>query len=176
MFVSVLFGANSDSVRLGSHQSLVPAHLCTSPIPLAAPVESEETTEASAAAGSGARRKKRRRKRARSDNHPREEGNSSSDEMEKEWERDSDQVGQESPAREQGVSALHARSVVEPGASVDEASALREPQPSLKCRLVCLLVNQFTTHCLKSQTRSWRPRGPETRTPTQTESSQRSET
>lgn len=53
----------------------------------------------------------------RSDTHPREEGNSSSDEMEKEWERDSDQVGQESAAREQGVSALHARSVAEPAAA-----------------------------------------------------------
>ncbi|XP_075870462.1 phosphatidate phosphatase LPIN2 isoform X4 [Nelusetta ayraudi] len=89
-------------------ESLVPAHLCTSPIPLEPPEEGEETAEGSSVAGSGTRRKKRRRKRVRSDTHPREEGNSSSDEMEKEWERDSDQVGQESPAREQGVSALHA--------------------------------------------------------------------
>lgn len=98
-------------------QSQVPAHLCTSPIPLEPPEEGEETTEGSSVGGSGVRRKKRRRKRVRSDTHPREEGNSSSDEMEKEWERDSDQVGQESPTREQGVSALHARSVAEPGAA-----------------------------------------------------------
>lgn len=118
MFASVLFGPTLIlNVCLDPPQSLVPAHLCTSPIPLVAPVESEEVAEGSAVGGSGTRRKKRRRKRARSDNHPKEEGNSSSDEMEKEWERDSDQVGQESPTREQVVSALHARSVVEPGAA-----------------------------------------------------------
>lgn len=87
----------------------MPAHLCTSPIPLEPSVEGEEAAEGSAVAGSGTRRKKRRRKRARSDNHPREEGNSSSDEMEKEWERDGQLVGQDSPTREQGVPALHAR-------------------------------------------------------------------
>lgn len=105
------------NLRLCSPQSVVPAHLCTSPIPLEPPEEGEETAEGSSVAGSGMRRKKRRRKRVRSDTHPREEGNSSSDEMEKEWERDSDQVGQESPAREQGVSALHTRSVAEPAAA-----------------------------------------------------------
>lgn len=79
-------------------------------------------------AGSGARRKKRRRKRARSDNPPREEGNSSSEE----WERDSDQVGQDSPSRELGVSALHARSVGEPGAA---------PLSHFQCR-VKLILNE----------------------------------
>lgn len=116
MSFSVLYGTTLIfNLCLCSPQSLVPAHLCTSPIPLELPVEGEETAEGSSIAGTGTRRKKRRRKRARSDTHPREEGNSSSDEMEKEWERDSDQVGQESPTREQGVSALHARSVAEPG-------------------------------------------------------------
>uniref|UniRef100_A0A8C9X0L0 phosphatidate phosphatase n=1 Tax=Sander lucioperca TaxID=283035 RepID=A0A8C9X0L0_SANLU len=78
-------------------ESQVPAHLCTSPIPLEVPEEIEETPEGSSITGSGARRKKRRRKRMRSDTHLREEASSSSDEREreKEWERESDQTGQE---------------------------------------------------------------------------------
>ncbi|GAA6234526.1 phosphatidate phosphatase LPIN2-like isoform X1 [Lates japonicus] len=88
-------------------ESQVPAHLCTSPIPLEAPEEIEETPEGSSVAGSGARRKKRRRKRMRSDTHLRED-NSSSDEREreKEFERESDQAGQESPAQEELLSPL----------------------------------------------------------------------
>uniref|UniRef100_A0A671XNU8 Lipin 3 n=1 Tax=Sparus aurata TaxID=8175 RepID=A0A671XNU8_SPAAU len=65
-------------------ESEVPAHLCTSPIPLEGPEEIEETAEGSFVAGSGARRKKRRRKRIRSDTHLREEASSSSDERERE--------------------------------------------------------------------------------------------
>ncbi|MBN3322609.1 LPIN2 phosphatase, partial [Atractosteus spatula] len=58
-------------------QDRVPAHLCTSPIPL----ESAEDCEAPGTPLSGAsRRKKRRRKRTRSDAPWREEGSSSSDE------------------------------------------------------------------------------------------------
>ncbi|XP_029286817.1 LOW QUALITY PROTEIN: phosphatidate phosphatase LPIN2 [Cottoperca gobio] len=89
-------------------ESQVPAHLCTSPIPLEVPEEIEETPEGSSIAGSGARRKKRRRKRIRSDTHLREEASSSSDERdrEKEWERESDQAGQESPAKEEPVAPL----------------------------------------------------------------------
>ncbi|XP_031132484.1 phosphatidate phosphatase LPIN2-like isoform X2 [Sander lucioperca] len=89
-------------------ESQVPAHLCTSPIPLEVPEEIEETPEGSSITGSGARRKKRRRKRMRSDTHLREEASSSSDEREreKEWERESDQTGQESPAKEEPVTPL----------------------------------------------------------------------
>uniref|UniRef100_A0A671XNU4 phosphatidate phosphatase n=1 Tax=Sparus aurata TaxID=8175 RepID=A0A671XNU4_SPAAU len=89
-------------------ESEVPAHLCTSPIPLEGPEEIEETAEGSFVAGSGARRKKRRRKRIRSDTHLREEASSSSDEREreKEWERESDQTGQESPMKD---SVFHSR-------------------------------------------------------------------
>ncbi|XP_030276776.1 phosphatidate phosphatase LPIN2 isoform X5 [Sparus aurata] len=89
-------------------ESEVPAHLCTSPIPLEGPEEIEETAEGSFVAGSGARRKKRRRKRIRSDTHLREEASSSSDEREreKEWERESDQTGQESPMKELPITPL----------------------------------------------------------------------
>ncbi|XP_077583061.1 phosphatidate phosphatase LPIN2 isoform X2 [Stigmatopora nigra] len=66
-------------------ESEVPAHLCTSPIPLDDP---EEMTETSSVSGSGTRKKKRRRKRARADSHQREEGVSSSDEQVKEWDKD----------------------------------------------------------------------------------------
>ncbi|KAM7422192.1 hypothetical protein PAMA_010322 [Pampus argenteus] len=86
-------------------ESHVPAHLCTSPIPLEVPEDMEESFEGSSNAGSGIRRKKRRRKRIRSDTHLREEANSSSDEREreKELERESDQAGQESPAKEESI-------------------------------------------------------------------------
>ncbi|KAM9813510.1 phosphatidate phosphatase LPIN2 [Neosynchiropus ocellatus] len=89
-------------------ESEVPAHLCTSPIPRDAP-EDSEVAEALSVGGSGARRKKRRRKRVRSDSHLREDAALSSDEeeREKEWERDSDQTGPESP-REEHVSSLQA--------------------------------------------------------------------
>lgn len=95
-------------------QLQVPAHLCTSPIPLEMSEETEETPEGSSIAGSGARRKKRRRKRVRSDSHLREEATSSSDERdrEKEWERESDQAGQESPAKDDTALPLQVRSVI----------------------------------------------------------------
>uniref|UniRef100_A0A3P8UZY9 phosphatidate phosphatase n=1 Tax=Cynoglossus semilaevis TaxID=244447 RepID=A0A3P8UZY9_CYNSE len=64
-------------------ESLVPAHLCTSPIPFEGPEHIYEIHEGSAVAGSSGRRKKRRRKRIRSDTHPIED-NSSSDERERE--------------------------------------------------------------------------------------------
>uniref|UniRef100_A0A3Q3G0K8 phosphatidate phosphatase n=1 Tax=Labrus bergylta TaxID=56723 RepID=A0A3Q3G0K8_9LABR len=78
-------------------ESQVPAHLCTSPIPLETSEELEETGEGSIITGSGARKKKRRRKRIRSDSHLRDEAGSSSDERERqrELERESDQAGQE---------------------------------------------------------------------------------
>lgn len=86
----------------------MPAHLCTSPIPLEVPEEKEELTEGSSIAANSSRRKKRRRKRIRSDTHLREEISSSSDERDKEWERESDQTGQESPADELSVTPLQA--------------------------------------------------------------------
>ncbi|KAI3370291.1 hypothetical protein L3Q82_025069, partial [Scortum barcoo] len=89
-------------------ESQVPAHLCTSPIPLEVSEEVEETAEGSSVPGSGARRKKRRRKRIRSDTHLREEASSSSDEREKEkeWERENNQGGPEIPAKDDPVSPL----------------------------------------------------------------------
>ncbi|XP_044036754.1 phosphatidate phosphatase LPIN2-like isoform X2 [Siniperca chuatsi] len=102
-------GDNGEAFFVEENENMeVPAHLCTSPIPLEVPEEIEETAEGSSIAGSGARRKKRRRKRMRSDNHLREEAHSSSDEREreKEWERESDQAGQESPAKEEPVTPL----------------------------------------------------------------------
>ncbi|XP_075952332.1 phosphatidate phosphatase LPIN2 isoform X3 [Anarhichas minor] len=100
-------GDNGEAFFVGENEneSQVPAHLCTSPIPLENPEEIEESPEGS----SVARRKKRRRKRMRSDTHLREEASSSSDERkrEKEWERESDPAGQESPAKEESVTALH---------------------------------------------------------------------
>uniref|UniRef100_A0A3Q0SDY7 phosphatidate phosphatase n=1 Tax=Amphilophus citrinellus TaxID=61819 RepID=A0A3Q0SDY7_AMPCI len=69
---------------------MVPAHLCTSPIPVEVAEEMEETTEGSSISGSCSRRKKRRRKRIRSDCHLKEEASSSSDE------RESDHTQQES--------------------------------------------------------------------------------
>uniref|UniRef100_A0AAX7SC83 phosphatidate phosphatase n=1 Tax=Astatotilapia calliptera TaxID=8154 RepID=A0AAX7SC83_ASTCA len=62
--------------------SQVPAHLCTSPIPLEVLDEMEETTEGSSLTGSCSRKKKRRRKRMRSESHLKEEVSSSSDERE----------------------------------------------------------------------------------------------
>lgn len=96
------------------HQSQVPAHLCTSPIPLEGPEDMEETPEGAYITGSGARRKKRRRKRIRSDTHLREEASSSSEEREreKEWERESDPTGGESPAADEPLTPLQIRSVI----------------------------------------------------------------
>lgn len=93
---------------LSSLQSQVPAHLCTSPIPLEIPEEMEESTEGASLAVSGTRRKKRRRKRTRSDNHTRDAARSSSEEREKECEREGE-TGLESPPKEQPVSQLRVR-------------------------------------------------------------------
>ncbi|XP_061642097.1 zgc:123305 isoform X2 [Phyllopteryx taeniolatus] len=92
-------GDNGEAFFVEQNENLeaeVPAHLCTSPIPLDAPEDTEDTTDASSLSGSGTRRKRRRRKRVRSDSYQREEGSSSADEQEKdkEWERD--YSGQES--------------------------------------------------------------------------------
>lgn len=98
-----------------SPQLQVPAHLCTSPLPLEIPEETAEASEGSFIAGSGTRRKKRRRKRMRSENHLREDASSSSDERQREkeeWDRESDQAGQETPAQEEDVAALQMRSVI----------------------------------------------------------------
>lgn len=51
----------------------------------------------------------------RSETHLREDAGSSSDEREREkeeWDRESDQAGQESPAQEDDVAALQMRSVI----------------------------------------------------------------
>ncbi|KAF3855967.1 hypothetical protein F7725_016690, partial [Dissostichus mawsoni] len=100
-------------VRFGKLGSQVPAHLCTSPIPLEDPEEMEETPEGASITGSGARRKKRRRKRIRSDTHLREEASSSSEEREreKEWERESDPAGGESPAIDEPLTPLQISNV-----------------------------------------------------------------
>lgn len=87
-------------------QSKVPPHLCTSPIPLEIPEETEEGPEGASVAVSGTRRKKRRRKRNRSDNHPREASRSSSEE--RDTERESE-AALESPPKEQPVSHLQVR-------------------------------------------------------------------
>uniref|UniRef100_A0A672ZG85 phosphatidate phosphatase n=1 Tax=Sphaeramia orbicularis TaxID=375764 RepID=A0A672ZG85_9TELE len=92
-------------------ETQVPAHLCTSPIPLEVPEEIQETPEGPSSSGGSTRRKKRRRKRIRSDTHLREEASSSSDEREreKEWERESDQAGQESPVKDESTASLQLR-------------------------------------------------------------------
>lgn len=91
-----------------SSQFKVPAHLCTSPIPLEIPEETEESPEGASLAVSGTRRKKRRRKRNRSDNHPRDAARSSSEERDTDWERENE-AGLESPPAEQPVSHLQVR-------------------------------------------------------------------
>ncbi|CAG5983014.1 unnamed protein product [Menidia menidia] len=91
-------GDNGEAFFVEENESSgVPAHLCTSPIPMEDPEEIEEATEGTPVTGS--RRKKRRRKRMRSDAHLREEASSSSEERdrEKESEREADQPQQESP-------------------------------------------------------------------------------
>lgn len=94
--------------HLSSSQSKVPAHLCTSPIPLESLEEPEESPEGASLPVSGTRRKKRRRKRNRSDNHPRDAARSSSEERDTDWERESE-AGLESPPTEQPVSHLQVR-------------------------------------------------------------------
>lgn len=107
----------------------VPAHLCTSPLPLELPEETAEASEGSFVAGSGTRRKKRRRKRVRSDTHLREDGSSSSEEREREkeeWERESDQAAQESSILEESVTALQMRSVIKTHTSMVTPSKLTQ--------------------------------------------------
>lgn len=104
-------GDNGEAFFVEENENLeseVPAHLCTSPIPLEIPEETEETSEGASLTGSGARRKKRRRRRFRSDTHLREEANSSSEERdrEKDRERASDLNGQESLTREELVASM----------------------------------------------------------------------
>lgn len=86
----------------------MPAHLCTSPIPLETPEETEESPEGASWAVSGTRRRKRRRKRNRSDNHPRDAARSSSEERDTDCERESE-AGLESPPTEQPFSHLQVR-------------------------------------------------------------------
>ncbi|KAJ8359194.1 hypothetical protein SKAU_G00157190 [Synaphobranchus kaupii] len=72
-------GDNGEAFFVEENEHLeerVPAHLCTSPIPMESP-ESYGTSESPPSTLS--RRKKRRRKRIRSDSHLREDGGSSSD-------------------------------------------------------------------------------------------------
>ncbi|XP_072539222.1 phosphatidate phosphatase LPIN3 [Salminus brasiliensis] len=72
------FVEESESLEVG-----VPAHLCTSPIPIEISEVSEVAESPSSTTSSSAmRRKKRRRKRARSDTHLREDDSSSSEERE----------------------------------------------------------------------------------------------
>ncbi|XP_029357392.1 phosphatidate phosphatase LPIN2 [Echeneis naucrates] len=117
-------------------ESQVPAHLCTSPIPLELPEDIEENLEGSSVYGSGTRKKKRRHKRMRSGSHLRDD-NSSSDEREreKEWERgETSQVAQESPGQEEFVSQLHVCKSVyyslseEPNGEL-ETTETRDPHP-----------------------------------------------
>uniref|UniRef100_A0A665T964 phosphatidate phosphatase n=1 Tax=Echeneis naucrates TaxID=173247 RepID=A0A665T964_ECHNA len=103
-------GDNGEAFFVEENENMeVPAHLCTSPIPLELPEDIEENLEGSSVYGSGTRKKKRRHKRMRSGSHLRDD-NSSSDEREreKEWERgETSQVAQESPGQEEFVSQLH---------------------------------------------------------------------
>ncbi|XP_067359462.1 phosphatidate phosphatase LPIN2-like isoform X1 [Channa argus] len=106
-------GDNGEAFFVEENENMaaqVPAHLCTSPLPLEFPEETADTPEGTSIAGSGNRRKKRRRRRMRSDTNWREGASSSSEEREreKEWERDSDVGGQESPAQEELITALQA--------------------------------------------------------------------
>uniref|UniRef100_A0A665T6R7 phosphatidate phosphatase n=1 Tax=Echeneis naucrates TaxID=173247 RepID=A0A665T6R7_ECHNA len=91
-------GDNGEAFFVEENENMeVPAHLCTSPIPLELPEDIEENLEGSSVYGSGTRKKKRRHKRMRSGSHLRDD-NSSSDEREreKEWERgETSQVAQE---------------------------------------------------------------------------------
>uniref|UniRef100_A0AAX7VGB7 phosphatidate phosphatase n=1 Tax=Astatotilapia calliptera TaxID=8154 RepID=A0AAX7VGB7_ASTCA len=76
-------GDNGEAFFVEENENMeVPAHLCTSPIPLEVLDEMEETTEGSSLTGSCSRKKKRRRKRMRSESHLKEEVSSSSDERE----------------------------------------------------------------------------------------------
>ncbi|XP_030585883.1 phosphatidate phosphatase LPIN2 isoform X1 [Archocentrus centrarchus] len=94
-------GDNGEAFFVEENENMeVPAHLCTSPIPVEVAEEMEETTEGSSISGSCSRRKKRRRKRIRSDCHLKEEASSSSDE------RESDHTQQESILSEELATPL----------------------------------------------------------------------
>ncbi|XP_032404825.1 phosphatidate phosphatase LPIN2 isoform X2 [Xiphophorus hellerii] len=87
-------GDNGEAFFVEEEENMdVPAFLCTSPIPLEVPEETDVIAE-----GSGARKKKRWRKHVRYDNQQRDEANSSSEERDKEEEsmRDSDAAQWES--------------------------------------------------------------------------------
>ncbi|KAM9409204.1 LOW QUALITY PROTEIN: phosphatidate phosphatase LPIN2 [Pholidichthys leucotaenia] len=102
-------GDNGEAFFVEENENMeVPAHLCTSPIPLEGPQELEETLEGSTNTGSSARRKKRRRKRMRSETHPKDEASSSSEEREreKECDRETDQAQQESASPEESATLL----------------------------------------------------------------------
>ncbi|KAM6928219.1 phosphatidate phosphatase LPIN2 [Xenentodon cancila] len=96
-------GDNGEAFFVEENENmLVPAHLCTSPIPHEVSEDIEETTEGTPINASGARKKKRRRKRMRSDTNLREEASSSSEEKdrEKECEREGNLGHQDSTASE----------------------------------------------------------------------------
>ncbi|XP_061583774.1 phosphatidate phosphatase LPIN2-like isoform X2 [Cololabis saira] len=85
-------GDNGEAFFVEENENmLVPAHLCTSPIPREMSGDIEETTEGTPINGSSARKKKRRRKRMRSDTNLREEASSSSEERDRE--RESEREG-----------------------------------------------------------------------------------
>ncbi|XP_027858009.1 phosphatidate phosphatase LPIN2 [Xiphophorus couchianus] len=87
-------GDNGEAFFVEEEENMdVPAFLCTSPIPLEVPEETDVISE-----GSGARKKKRWRKHVRYDNQQRDEANSSSEERDKDEEsmRDSDAAQWES--------------------------------------------------------------------------------
>ncbi|KAG9353012.1 hypothetical protein JZ751_017588 [Albula glossodonta] len=95
-------GDNGEAFFVEENEDLeerVPAHLCTSPIPMEGP-ESREVSESLSSGVS--RRKKRRRKRVRSDSHLREEGGSSSDDRD---------AAETETLREEQLSSLLTRSV-----------------------------------------------------------------
>ncbi|KAI4883059.1 hypothetical protein NFI96_029351 [Prochilodus magdalenae] len=79
-------GDNGEAFFVEENENLeagVPAHLCTSPIPIEVPEVSEVAeSPSSTTSSSSTRRKKRRRKRVRNDTHLREDGSSSSEERE----------------------------------------------------------------------------------------------
>uniref|UniRef100_A0A669FBU2 phosphatidate phosphatase n=1 Tax=Oreochromis niloticus TaxID=8128 RepID=A0A669FBU2_ORENI len=94
-------GDNGEAFFVEENENMeVPAHLCTSPIPLEVPDETEEATEGSSLTGSCSRKKKRRRKRMRSESHLKEEVSSSSDE------RESDHAQQECTPSEELATKL----------------------------------------------------------------------
>ncbi|XP_043977593.1 zgc:123305 isoform X2 [Gambusia affinis] len=90
-------GDNGEAFFVAEEENMeVPAFLCTSPIPLEVPEETDVIAE-----GPGARKKKWRRRHVHYDNQQRDEANSSSEERNKEEEesmKDSDAAQWESPS------------------------------------------------------------------------------